>query len=308
MLSDVLRGCRSIPVIPMVAGVSLLAACTSSDHPDQTAQSGNALVVGGGGSGSGSGSGPGSGSGSGSGGGSGSDVPDPPPLGDSFSFDGYAGPCRVHTAYNYGGNAASGTVTITSQDFTMSVTMPFNGDGDASSFGFSFGAASGQYVNGQESWSGDDTANDQNYAWLGQCGEDYTQGTSTGSGSAAVELMADCTNYGARYSGSLQNRDRAAGRGNTDMALSIGSAALAMSPARVFRWGLFGVRGTRVALGAVSGASQFMASGNQNSAASFASAANAHCEGWRDCCNQAGGPHTGCPANCTNNHGAGRGS
>jgi hypothetical protein len=297
---------RSIAVIPAIAGVSLFGACRSSDDLERTAWADHALVVGAG-SGLGSGTDAGSGSGSGSGDGSGSDVQDPPPLGDSFTFDGYAGPCPVHTTYSYGDISAGGTVTITSPDAAYAVTMPFYGDGDASTFGFSFGAASGQYTSGQESWSGDDTANDQSYAWLGQCGEDYTQATSSGSG-AAFELMADCTNYGARYAASLQNRDRAAGRGNTDMAISLGSAALAMSPGRFLRWGLFGVRGTRIALGATAGASQFMASGNQNSAASFASAANAHCEGWRDCCNQAGGPHTGCPANCTNNHGAGRGS
>jgi hypothetical protein len=306
-------------LISALGGLSLIAC--APDNLGQSEQgsfgsgSGIQTVDAGTGTGSGSGSGTiggsdggtGTGSGSGSGG-----FQDPyvwePTLQESAMVDGYAGGCIVRTYYYYSGESASGYVTITSADLMHSVMMPFNGNGEPQSFGFSFGAAGGQWNAGADTWYGDDTPNDNNYAWLAQCGDDYTPMVQTQTSTTNNDLMADCTRFRDRYNGSLENRDRAAGRANTDIAISLGAAALAATPARFLRWGAFGVKGTRIGLGAASGAGAFMADRNSNTAGGFASAANAHCEGWQDCCAQPGGPHTTCPANCRTNHGSGRGS
>ncbi len=230
---------------------------------------------------------------------------EPPPLEDSYTIEGHAGACRVTTSYTYSGDTAvAGTVTITSPDSVSSVTMQF--DGDETSFGFSFGAASGRHSGGQESWDGDDTPGDANHAWLEQCGDDYTPVVAQAEAGAGFEPMADCTNYRNRYLGDLRNRDRAASRASSDRAISIGSAVLAVSPARYLRWGLFGVKGTRLGLLAAGGAADQLQGQNAGAAGMYAGRANAHCDGWKDCCAQPGGPHTWCPAACSSSHGPGR--
>ncbi len=195
----------------------------------------------------------------------------------------------------------SGTTTIISPDSLNSVTMSFGGG--ETSFGFSFGAASGQYLDGQEIWSGDDTPNDASYAWLEQCGDDYTPALSQTAAGASFEPMADCTTYKDRYNTDLQNRDKYGSRANTDRGIAIGSTLLAASPARYLRWGILGIKGTRLGLVAAGGVAEHLQGQNSGAAGMFAGRANAHCDGWQDCCAQPGGPHTSCPASCRNDHG-----